>query len=69
MGPWSKDLQALQQRAKVAGVNVWQVCAKADIAPSTYSRWSRGEQVPGLDTWLRFKSALITACESAENGL
>lgn len=36
----------MEERAKAAGVSMRQVCEKADVHPTTFSRWKLSEKNP-----------------------
>jgi transcriptional regulator with XRE-family HTH domain len=48
------DVEAL---AAKAGKTMMQVCKEANIAPSTFSRWKRGETSPSLKVYEKIMQA------------
>lgn len=51
-------LESLFQRAKANGVPMAAICKKAEIAPTTPSRWKRGKNGATLDRIQRLNDAL-----------
>lgn len=39
-------IEALEARAKAAGVSMRQVCERAGVHPTTFSRWKHSERNP-----------------------
>lgn len=38
-------------RAKAAGLSIAEVCRRADVYQSTWTRWKRGVNDPNFGTW------------------
>lgn len=60
----------IEAKAKEAGLSMKQVCARADIAQSTFWRWKNGMTEPTLDVYRRLRDAIAptesTPQEAAE---
>lgn len=51
----------IEARAKAAGLTLVEVCRRAGIAPSTFSRWKAGKTEPTLDIYRRLRDATCGA--------
>lgn len=47
------------QRARDAGLSMAEVCRRAQIAPSTWTRWKSGQTRPTLEVYKRLKDATM----------
>jgi predicted transcriptional regulator len=56
------DIERLAQRA---GIPIAEVCRRAGVAPSIFSRWKAGKTEPNLDNYRRIRDA-VTAVPSAD---
>jgi transcriptional regulator with XRE-family HTH domain len=53
--------QGMEQRARDAGLSMVEVCNRAKIAHSTWSRWKRGRTTPLLAVYQRLIAVIIAA--------
>jgi transcriptional regulator with XRE-family HTH domain len=51
----------VERLAREGGLTIKEVCARARIAQSTFSRWRAGKTEPTLDVYRRIRDALLTA--------
>jgi len=51
----------IERLAKEAGITIGDVCRAAKIAPSTWSRWKKGQTSPTLDVYTRLRDAVAPA--------
>lgn len=54
----------VEAKAKVAGLSIADVCKRAGIAQSTFSRWKAGKTAPTLTIYQRIEAALIVTPEA-----
>jgi transcriptional regulator with XRE-family HTH domain len=50
--------EQVEAKAAAAGKTMAEVCREASIAPSTFSRWRRGETEPTLGVYRRICAAV-----------
>lgn len=50
--------ELLEDRARTAGLSMAEVCRRAGIAQSTFSRWKSGTTEPTLDVYRRLCEAV-----------
>lgn len=51
--------QDVEAKARAAGLSITDVCKRADIAQSTFSRWKAGKTSPTLTIYQRIEAALL----------
>lgn len=51
----------VERLATAAGLTLKEVCSRAGIAQSTFSRWKAGKTEPTLDVYRRIRDALAPA--------
>ena len=49
----------IERKAAEAGITLKEVCVRAGIAQSTFSRWKAGKTEPTLDVYRRIRDALL----------
>jgi transcriptional regulator with XRE-family HTH domain len=49
----------IERLAKLAGLTLKEVCSRAGIAQSTFSRWKAGATEPTLDVYRRLRDAVL----------
>lgn len=54
----------IERLAKEANLPIGELCKRANIAASTWSRWKKGETVPRLDVARRLRDAAQAAVEA-----
>jgi predicted transcriptional regulator len=52
--------QEIESRAAQAGRTMTEVCRKAGVAPSTFTRWKAGQTEPTLGIYRRLVDAVST---------
>jgi transcriptional regulator with XRE-family HTH domain len=56
----------VERLAKQAGLTLKQVCERAGIAQSTFSRWKGGVTEPTLDVYRRIRDAVAEPASPSE---
>lgn len=51
-------IQEIQERAKLAGFNMAEVCREAGIDQAAFSRWKRGTTIPLVSSMQRLRDAV-----------
>jgi hypothetical protein len=49
----------VERFARVAGISIAEVCRRAQIAQSTFTRWKAGDSAPRLDVYTRIRNAVL----------
>lgn len=49
----------LEKRAESAGISISELCQKANVARSTFTRWKNGTSSPTLSIIAKLESALV----------
>jgi transcriptional regulator with XRE-family HTH domain len=55
----------LEQRAAAAGISTTEMCRRAGVAVSTFTRWKAGKTEPTLDVYRRLRDATAQAPQAA----
>lgn len=55
----------VEAKAKDAGLSIADVCKRAGIAQSTFSRWKAGKTAPTLTIYQRIEAVLAPAAEAS----
>jgi predicted transcriptional regulator len=55
----------IEAKAKAAGLSIAEVCRRARVAQSTFSRWKVGKTKPTLGVYQRLCEAVEPASEAA----
>jgi transcriptional regulator with XRE-family HTH domain len=55
----------IERLAKEAGIPIGDVCRRAGIAQSTWSRWKRGKTNPRMDVYMRLRDVVAPRVEAA----
>lgn len=57
-------IREAEERARSAGLSIAELCRRAGIFQSTWTRWKSGATQPNFKSW----NAVIRALEDAERG-